>query len=491
MLFSSAGFVFILLPLTLAVFALAVRLRLPAAAMLGLLAASYIFYGWWQPSLSGLLALSTAFNYMVGNAIARDANRAQITRVRLLLCLGIAANLALLGYFKYAAFFVTNINELAGTHIPLLAVALPIGISFYTFTQIAFLVDAARGLVTGVRPLEYFLFVSYFPHLVAGPIIHHRDVIPQFRRLALTGWDTTSVAAGLSIFTVGLFKKVVVADSFAPFADAAFSQVTHEALSMQDSWIGVLAYTLQIYFDFSAYSDMAIGLSLLFGVRLPLNFFSPYKATSIIEFWSRWHISLSRFLRDYLYIPLGGNRKGSFRRYFNLMATMLIGGLWHGAGWTFVVWGGVHGAYLTINHALRLVRPVLAEVAPWMRWCKQLTVFVAVAVAWVFFRANSLVDALTMLSGMCGAHGWRSGNASQDAVLWIGAGLFAVWAMPNTYELFARSSPVLPLPSSAIRQRPSRLAWQMSAIYAIATGAALAGCVLAIYRPSPFLYFRF
>jgi alginate O-acetyltransferase complex protein AlgI len=477
--------------LTMAAFSVAVRRRSPSAAVAVLLVASYSFYGWRQPSLAALLALSTAFNFALGSAISSLVSRQQIIRVRLLLWLGIAGNLGLLGYFKYAGFMVTNFNELFGAKIALDDIVLPIGISFYTFTQIAFLADAARGLAATNRPLEYFLFVSYFPHLVAGPIIHHRDMIPQFRHLAQDGWDADSVAAGLSIFTLGLFKKVAVADSLAPFADAAFSRASHETLSMLDSWVGVLAYTLQIYFDFSGYSDMAIGLSLLFGVRLPINFASPYKAASIIEFWTRWHMSLSRFLRDYVYIPLGGNRKGPMRRYTNLLATMLIGGLWHGAGWTFVVWGGLHGLYLIINHALRMLRPVRVDAPRWMRGVKQLAVFVAVAVAWVFFRAESLADAGAIVSSMCGIHGVSSGPVSRAALVWIGAGLLIVWAMPNALELFAGSNPALPLGAGAARAEPARLAWRMNTVYAIAAGVTLAGCVLSIYRPSPFLYFRF
>jgi D-alanyl-lipoteichoic acid acyltransferase DltB (MBOAT superfamily) len=263
-----------------------------------------------------------------------------------LLASAIAVNLILLGYFKYANFFADNLNHFAGTALPIGQVILPLGISFFTFTQIAFLVDTYQGKVKEFNFVHYTLFVTYFPHLIAGPVLHHKEMMPQFakRNVCHLNWD--NVAVGLSIFVLGLAKKVLIADSLAEFATPIFSAVAAGGQPMLfEAWIGALAYTLQLYFDFSAYSDMAIGISLMFNVRLPMNFNSPYKATSIIDFWRRWHMTLSRFLRDYLYIPLGGSRNGKAQRYLNLMITMLLGGLWHGAGWTFVIWGGLHGFY--------------------------------------------------------------------------------------------------------------------------------------------------
>jgi D-alanyl-lipoteichoic acid acyltransferase DltB (MBOAT superfamily) len=259
-----------------------------------------------------------------------------------------------------------------------------------------------------------------------------------------------------------------------------------------DSWIGALAYTFQIYFDFSGYSDMAIGLSLLFGVRLPLNFASPYKATSIIEFWQRWHMSLSRFLRDYLYIPLGGNRKGPVRRYLNLMVTMLLGGLWHGAGWTFIVWGALHGGYLVINHMLRFVSPgFLSSSSVWTMWFKRCGVFLAVVVSWVFFRADSVPSAWAMLGGMSGAHGLGSLSGHKASIPWLGGCLLVVWLMPHTGQLFSRFSPTLPVPAGIAGTEPRFAGWRLTAPYAIILGGTLAACILAIGRFSPFLYFRF
>jgi alginate O-acetyltransferase complex protein AlgI len=492
MLFNSDGFLFIFLPLTLAAFAAAVRLRSPPVAVAVLIIASYVFYGWWEPALLILLAVSTAFNFGIGYLLTEVVEHKRKKLARIILAFGVGGDLALLGYYKYADFFIANLDTLAGGNIALPAIALPIGISFYTFTQIAFIVDAAQGKVARLQLPDYVLFVSYFPHLIAGPIIHHRATIPQFRRMAADGWDTAAIAMGLSIFAIGMFKKVAIADHVAPFADLAFLQATSEPPPMLDSWIGAIAYAFQIYFDFSGYSDMAIGLSLLFGVRLPVNFASPYKSTSIIEFWSRWHMSLSAFLRDYLYIPLGGNRKGTLRRYVNLMLTMLLGGLWHGAGWTFVVWGGLHGLYLVVNHGWRFVfgPPALPATRATV-WLKRGIVCLVVTIAWVFFRADTIAAAGNIFRGMSGVYGFAA-NASHVASLgWIAACLFIVWALPNTYQIFARHDATLPLPYRLPDPPADLLAWRLNAVSALAFGGLLAGCVLAIYHFSPFLYFRF
>jgi D-alanyl-lipoteichoic acid acyltransferase DltB (MBOAT superfamily) len=490
MLFNSFDFIFLFLPVTLAAFAAAVRLRSSGMAVLVLLVASYVFYGYADHFAVLLLAGSTAFNYVAGRAIAEAMRHGEGTLGRLLLGIGICGDLALLGYFKYAGFLVTNLDQLTGAQWPIPVIALPIGISFYTFTQIAFLVDTFRGTAATLRATDYFLFVAYFPHLVAGPIIHHAQTIPQFRRMARDAWDATDVAVGLSILTIGLFKKLVIADSVAPFADAAFARAAAGPIAMIDSWIGAFAYSFQIYFDFSGYSDMAVGLSLLFGVRLPLNFASPYKATSIVEFWTRWHLSLSRFLRDYLYIPLGGNRKGQMRRYVNLMMTMLLGGLWHGAGWTFVIWGGLHGLYLVANHLLRTARPARPPRSPaWLSWLKRIAVFFGVTIAWVFFRADSIDAAFAILGGMSGIHGL--GATDVVTLSWLAACFIVVWALPNTYQIFACFRPTLPVRPEIAGAKPRLLIWRPHTITAVASGALFAYCVLSINKFSPFLYFRF
>jgi alginate O-acetyltransferase complex protein AlgI len=490
MLFNSFDFIFLFLPVTLAAFAAAVRLHSCSVAVLVLLVASYVFYGYGDHFAVLLLAGSTAFNYVIGQAIARGTRRREGRLSRLLLGIGVCGDIALLAYFKYASFLVTNLDQLTGAQWPIPMIALPIGISFYTFTQIAFLVDTFCGRSATLRATDYSLFVAYFPHLVAGPIIHHAQTIPQFQRMARDAWDATDVAVGLSILTIGLFKKLVIADSVAPFADAVFGRAEVEPVAMIDSWVGAFAYSFQIYFDFSGYSDMAVGLSLLFGVRLPLNFASPYKATSIVEFWSRWHMSLSQFLRDYLYIPLGGNRKGQARRYVNLMTTMLLGGLWHGAGWTFVIWGGLHGLYLVANHLLRTARPIRSPRSPgWTSCLKRVAVFFAVTIAWVFFRADSIATAFAMLGAMSGIRGF--GTTDFVALSWLAVCFIVVWTLPNTYQIFARFRPTLPVRREIAGAEPRLLVWRPNAVGAVATGAVFACCVLTINKFSPFLYFRF
>ena len=290
------------------------------------------------------------FNFSAGLVLSRAA---AAHRHRLLV-LAVAGDLALLGYFKYAGFLVGTADQFLGGAWPIPAIVLPLGISFFTLTQIAFLVDTARSQARDYKFTHYLLFVCYFPHLIAGPILHHKELMPQLDRADIVRFSPRRLALGLSYFTIGLFKKTVIADALSPYVGRVFDGAAQGmAPSGAEAWGAVLAYTLQLYFDFSGYSDMAIGLARMFGVRLPLNFDSPYKAVSIIEFWRRWHMTLSRFLRDYLYIPLGGNRHGTVRRYVNLLLTMLIGGLWHGAGWNFMLWGGLHGLYLAVNHLWR------------------------------------------------------------------------------------------------------------------------------------------
>jgi D-alanyl-lipoteichoic acid acyltransferase DltB (MBOAT superfamily) len=336
MLFNSAEFLFFFLPLLLFAFFRLGRHNRRLAAF-WLTAGSLFFYGWWNPAYLGLLLSSIVFNYLVGYTIARGDDIGSSRRKRLL-ALGITVDLALLGYYKYANFFVDSVNAAFGTNYAILEIVLPLGISFFTFTQIAFLVDAARGEAKEFDFVHYSLFVTYFPHLIAGPVLHHKEMMPQFGQASTYRFSHEHLTVGLTVFAIGLFKKVVLADGVAPFASSVFAAAERgEVLGLFQAWGGTLAYSLQLYFDFSGYSDMAIGLSYMIGVRLPINFNSPYKSVNIADFWRRWHMTLSRFLRDYLYIPLGGNRKGSVRRYVNLMTTMLLGGLWHGAGWTFVL----------------------------------------------------------------------------------------------------------------------------------------------------------
>jgi len=420
MLFTSGEFLFVYLPLTLALFFFIARCIGNAAAAAWLVFASFVFYAYWLPVYTVLLAVSIVFNYTLGKWIA-DCGTQRASLRRMLLYFAVASDLALLGYFKYANFFLGTLAAISGRSLGTLNIILPIGISFFTFTQIAYLADVYAGKVKESNPLHYALFVTYFPHLIAGPILHHAEMMPQFAQPQIYRPRLENFSTGFAFLLIGLAKKVLVADSWAPRANDVFDAHSGAALLPASAWSAVLAYTLQIYFDFSGYSDMAVGLSLLIGVRLPFNFNSPYRATSIIDFWRRWHMTLSRFLRDYLYFPLGGNRHGEVRRYVNLLITMLLGGLWHGASWTFVVWGGLHGAYLMANHGWRFARDRIARVigrpAPRLlqtggRVAAFMLTLLCVIVAWVFFRAREAAEAQRILSCMFALSGCGGGHGS-------------------------------------------------------------------------------
>lgn len=406
MLFNSYEFLFVFLPVVFAGFFWFARFGHVISA-LWLAFASLFFYGWWSPKYVGLLLVSIVVNYSMAYVIGHKRSRAH---AKLILVFAIMANLILLGYYKYANFFISTANYASEGSLQLVDVILPLGISFYTFTQIAFLVDVYRGVAREYNFIHYLLFVTYFPHLIAGPVLHHGQMMPQFTHRETYRLQLDNIALGLSIFTIGLAKKVLLADNFGDYASPVFAAT---GMGIQpdfiEAWTGALAFTLQLYFDFSGYSDMAIGISMLFGVKLPINFNSPYKATNIIDFWRRWHISLSQFLRDYLYIPLGGNRRGKFVRHINLMITMLLGGLWHGANWTFVIWGALHGFYLVINHAWRFVVskhiPTQGSPARIYGTLSIMLTFLCVVLAWIFFRAETFSSAILMLKGCFGYGG--------------------------------------------------------------------------------------
>lgn len=520
MLFNSHEFVFLFLPIALAAFhVLGQRNAAWGTAWLGL--ASLFFYGWWNPRYVALLLASIAFNFAAGAVLAKVPTDGGKRKPLFLAAL--AANLGLLGYCKYAGFFMANLAAWTGAPWQMESVALPLGISFFTFTQIAFLIDVYQGKAREYRFAHYLLFVTWFPHLIAGPILHHGEMMPQFADRRIYRFSHERLAAGLSLFFLGLFKKTVVADGIAPYGRVVFDALAAgQAPSFVESWCGVLAYTLQLYFDFSAYSDMAIGLSWLFGVRLPLNFYSPYRAVNIIDFWRRWHISLSRFLRDYLYIPLGGNRLGPTRRHFNLLLTMLLGGLWHGAGWTYIVWGGLHGCYLVVNHAWRALRVRLGQDLQKStlagRTISGTLTFLAVAVGWAFFRADSVEHAWTLLRGMCGLNGvalphkwlvkhkfgpltdWLAQQGVEfadmplfegmDELKWIAVLLLICRFAPNTEQIFARYKPSLGW-SGREPERSERWLWRPSAAWAFALAAAGAWAILSISELSEFIYFQF
>ncbi|MEO1201636.1 MAG: MBOAT family protein [Pseudomonadota bacterium] len=529
MLFNTYGFILGFLPVVVIGFYLIGRLAGNRAAISSLVIASLFFYGWWNPVYLLLIGTSIVVNYLLGLRLDPNVTHADPAqeyaprRSRLTLWLGIAFNLGLLGYFKYMNFFADTAAALLGASFTLERIVLPLAISFFTFQQITYLVDTSRGLAKKYSFLHYALFVTFFPQLIAGPVVHHSEMMPQFMRNDLCRFRFRNAAIGLTIFILGLFKKVVVADGIAVYGTPVFDAASAGAtLTFFEAWGGALAYTFQLYFDFSGYSDMAIGLARLFGIRLPLNFNSPYKATNIVEFWRRWHMTLSRFLRDYLYIPLGGNRKGPLRRQTNLMTTMLLGGLWHGAGWTFVAWGGLHGLYLVVNHFWHgAKRRVFGEHTFGFAgcWGGRLLTFLVVIIGWVFFRADSFEAATRILEGMTGlngfllpagyrslfgplaepliAMGWRfeaDGGYfyGSKQVMFTALLLWAIWALPNTQEIMSRYRPAF----ESIDFQPKSLLerlynWRPTKGYASIIALVFTVCLLSLRRVSEFLYFQF
>ena len=512
MLFNSYEFVLAFVPVTLAGFYLfgAFRVRLGIA---WLLLASLFFYAWWRPVYLLLLIASIVGNYAIGYAVFR-LREAGDARMRYALAGGVAANIALLGYFKYANFFIDAVDAATGAGITLAPIVLPLAISFYTFQQISFLVDTARGDIRLPGFLHYAACVSFFPHLIAGPIVLYREILPQFASSRLTTFDADKAAAGVMLFVIGLFKKVVIADTFATFATPVFTATAQGATpSLIECWGGALSYTLQLYFDFSGYCDMAIGLALLFNIRLPVNFNSPYKATSIIDFWRRWHITLSRFLRDYLYIGLGGNRRGPARRYVNLFVTMLLGGLWHGAGWTFVIWGALHGLYLVINHLWRAMRPANLHAGLLAQASARALTLLAIVVGWVVFRADSIGSAWVILRGMAGGNGIILPQSIADLLApvafvlnglgieadrlplfhgpreasWIVALALVALFAPNSQQIMGYIAPN----DDAPRVTRRAMQWSPSRSWAVVAASAFVYTLTQMSSISEFLYFQF
>jgi alginate O-acetyltransferase complex protein AlgI len=485
MLFNSYEFIFLFMPVTVLGFA-ALSGKYHTGALLWLTAASLFFYLCWEPRTGWVLVVSVAANFYVGWKISESKG----STAKRFLIVGVAANLLLLGVFKYTGFAVDVVNSIFGPSIARPAIELPLGISFFTFTQIAYLVDAYRREARDHSPLRYTLFVTYFPHLVAGPIIHHKPVMaqladPKIARLVSMNW-----VVGLTFFSIGLAKKLLLADPLGGIASPLFDTVQQPNISMVSCWVATAAYTFQLYFDFSGYSDMAVGLSLLFGVKIPINFLSPYKASSIIEFWRTWHISLSTFLRDYLYISLGGNRRGVSRRYLNLFLTMLLGGLWHGAGWNYIAWGALHGLYLLVNHAWRNVVGIS------IGWLGNLLTFIAVMVGWVFFRSADFSTAIRMLKYMFSPSqfkylpywSWASDTALAATNPWIALPLISVAAaiaflVPNSFEITSTLKAGL--------ENRGKITQQQAVGWVAAYGLIMGIAIILLGRPSPFLYFQF
>ena len=468
MLFNSYQFVFVFLPLMLVGYELlalgGVRWSVPVFLVLG----SLFFYGWWDWHYLLLFGFSIAFNYSWAQILrprpAASADRRHSPHA--MLTVGVAINLALLGYFKYRNFFVTSAAVVAGRHWVMPPIVLPLAISFFTFEQLTYLTSAWRGEIETRDFLSYALFITFFPHLIAGPIVRYGEIFPQLNRESRYRLSADNLSAGLMIFAIGLFKKVMIADTFKRWLDPIFDTAAHPGFV--DAWAATLAFAFEIYFDFSGYSDMAIGLARMLNVRFPENFDSPYKARGPIEFWRRWHITLSFFLRDYLYIPLGGNRRGKLRQHFNLFVTMLLGGLWHGADWTFVTWGALHGIALSANH---LWRDRKFKMPPALAW---IFTFTFVTLAWVLFRTHSAARAGAMFSGMAGLNGfgWARGSVGPPELRECLAGLFVVLCCPNRQTIMSWN-------------------WRSDYLYAAAFAALAGTSLLQMSNPPPFIYFQF
>ena len=453
MLFNTQAFVLGFLPAALAAYYAAPG---HAARQAVLVAASLAFYGCWDPRFVPALAALTLANWLVVRWWAACGRRA-------LLGLGIALNLLVLAACKYADFLGANLAALAGWTFTPYGIILPLGVSFFTFQKISYLLDLRRGSRRTYSLLDFFALVTFVPQLIAGPLVRHHEIIPQFAQDPRGPQAWENLSRGLVLFAVGFAKKSGLADTIAPLPDALFARAAEAALTLAEAWTAAGAYALQIYLDFSGYSDMAIGLALMFGLRLPFNFDAPYRARSIQDFWRRWHMTLSRFLRDYLYVPLGGSRRGS--QGANVLLTMLLGGLWHGAAWTFVAWGGLHGLALALNAAWTRRGLRMPAAAAWT-----LTLLFVTA-AWVPFRAPSFPAAIHVLQGMAGLHGLGHVKAE--------------WPI---LALSAAAALVGPTSQAAVLGR-----WRPSPWIALPAGAALAALLLLAggRLPNEFIYFQF
>ncbi len=459
MLFNSQIFVCFFLPAVVGgYYALAPKCT---ARHVFLVFASLFFYGWWNWRLVPLLVGLTLANWGI-------AKWFEATRIRSLPLLGVAMNLGVLGLFKYADFLRGTWYSLLSEDWTAWHLILPLGISFFVFQKISYLIDLRRGQAHAYKLLDFSLFVVFFPQLIAGPIVRHNEIIPQFAENPRRPEMWENLSRGFALFILGLCKKVLFADTLAMVSDPLFHAAASDPLSAAQAWVACGAYTLQIYFDFSGYSDMAIGMARMLGLRLPFNFEAPYRALSVRDFWRRWHMTLSRFLRDYLYIPLGGNRCRPARQLTNLLATMLLAGLWHGAAWTFVVWGGLHGLGLAVNHAWRWMGFPLPRAVAWV------ATLLFVMGGWVLFRAESFSLAGQILGSMLGWHGLGQISLDREYVLALAAGTAVALIGPTSQEAAL----------TWLRPRP----W-----LAVPAGAGLAFLLLLVggRLPNAFIYFQF
>lgn len=507
MLFNSFEFLFLFLPITLAAWWLCKKIGGLRLALGWLVVASLVFYAVWDVRYLAVLLGSISINFWLGGRILKARQDQNDSLASSWMKAGISFNLLVLCGFKYTYFLLANLFVVFHAAPPIDPVVLPLAISFVTFQKIAYLVDCRRGDVRRHNALDYLFFVSFFPQLIAGPIVHHKPLIAQTRADDNPLFrQKEALITGATFLALGLFKKAILADSMARYASPVFELARQTTPGGEAAWQAMLAYSLQLYFDFSAYSDMAIGLALMFGFKLPVNFFSPYKATSIIDFWRRWHMTLSSFLRDYLYIPLGGNRHGQFKRYRNLWLTMLLAGIWHGAGWNFFLWGALHGSMLLINHFWHhILQGSVALRAVWNKLPAALTIavtFILVAFAWVLFRAPDLTSAGHMYAALLqpgsGAHlpalPWQNIAHVAEALLstsvdagwlWIGIGMAIVWFLPNTTQLLKYD----PSPNVAVSQLSDRRQVALGIIAGLCLWFALKW--MAVRPATEFLYFNF
>ncbi len=516
MLFNSYIFIFAFLPIVLLGFHLSSKYLSQTKVLLWLVVSSLFFYGWWNISYLVLITFSICFNYIISYYLRSNKAKA-------VLILGIFVNITMLGYYKYANFFIENLNYISDSHYAIENIILPLAISFFTFQQITYLIDSYKGITKDHDFIHYCLFVTFFPQLIAGPIVHHKEMLPQFLKKKNMGLKVNNVSIGLTIFLIGLLKKVVIADSMGSLATPIFNLAEQGVeITMLEAWGAALAYSLQLYFDFSGYSDMAIGLARMFNIKLPINFFSPYKSKNIIEFWRRWHITLSNFLKDYIYIPLGGSRNGKIKQLNNLLITMLIGGLWHGAGWTFIIWGGMHGLFLITNHLWlnwkghiipsQYLDKTITKLIAW------LITILALILSWVIFRAETLNGAMSMYSAMFGFNGLslpNSINALAPILLSIfpdanimtnGVGIFSegsndakiiiaciiVLYFPNTLEWMHITKPALNMKHFFNKKYNYKLSyWEQNAKHARLMAIIAMIAILSLGDASEFLYFQF
>ena len=471
MLFNSTEFIFMFLPFSFILYFYINYLKKTTLAKIFLVFSSLVFYSWWNIIYLPLILVSMLFNYYIGNKLTENKKIEKYSKKNILI-FGIMVNLLLLGYFKYADFFIENINLIFKSQLNLLHIALPLAISFFTFQQIAYLVDSYKKETKEYDFLNYAVFVTFFPQLIAGPIVHHKEMMPQFENLKSKILNYKNILFGIFLFSIGLFKKVIIADSFASIATHGFDSAVD--LSFVEAWVTSLSYTFQLYFDFSGYTDMAIGIALLFNIKLPINFNSPYKALDIQDFWRRWHITLSRFLKDYIYIPLGGNRKGSFRMYNNLLATFILGGIWHGAGWTFVFWGFLHGVALVIHRIWKSLGFRMPKILAWF------ITFNFINIAWVFFRAKEWDDAIRVLDAMFSVDTIFSSQYLENIMI---PALLVVFVI---VLWFKNSHEMINYPKLLLKED---IPWQKIYFYAFILFVSVSAVTLQKY--TEFIYFNF